>query len=614
MSAKVSAGMKTKGWTLTDWQRAYRSGEQQAPQMLHGVLEQCDGSDPAWISLISASQLDNELRRLQQLLDSVDGDHSKLPLYGIPFAVKDNIDVAGLPTTAACPAYAYLADADAEVVARLKAAGAVVLGKTNLDQFATGLVGTRSPYGAVPNSFNAEYISGGSSSGSASLVARGVVPFALGTDTAGSGRVPAGFNNLVGWKPTRGAFSTRGVVPACRSLDCVSIFALTVADARTLAHIMSAFDALDAYSRLAPRPLPRATWGARPRLAVPANRPWFGDDAQREAFAQACAQLRAAGAELTEIDFEPMYALARLLYDGPWIAERHVVLEGFLAEHSDKMDPTVAGIVSGAVGLAATDAYRAEYQRMALQRQILATFDTFDALLVPTSPLLPTTAQVMAQPVEVNSWLGTYTNFVNLADCAALALPAGFRADGLPAGITLIAPAWHELAMAEFGERWQQRLALAGLTLGATAKAIPLSTLPAYTLPADALPIAVVGAHLSGMPLNHELTSRGAVLLERTRSADHYRLFAIANSTPPKPALVASVHGAAIELELWALPKGAWADFLAGIPSPLGLGTVRLADGRCVKGFICEPAALDGALEITSFGGWRSYLQSQCPC
>ncbi|WP_377152648.1 allophanate hydrolase [Pseudaeromonas sharmana] len=603
----------TRGWTIQQWQQAYREHHAQAADLLRPLLAAVSTTDNAWITVIDADQLEQQLGALQQRLAEVKQDLSQLPLYGIPFAVKDNIDVAGLATTAACPAFAYVAEMDAEVVARLKAAGAVVLGKTNLDQFATGLVGTRSPYGAVANSFDADYISGGSSSGSASVVARGCVPFALGTDTAGSGRVPAGFNNLVGWKPTRGAFSTRGVVPACRSLDCVSIFALTVADTRLLAQIMTAFDAQDAYSRAAPRPLPRTTWGPRPRLAVPANRPWFGDDAQCEAFERACQQLKDAGAELTEIDFEPMFALARLLYEGPWIAERHVVLETFLAEHGNQMDPTVASIVSGAVGLAATDAYRAEYQRMALQRQILATFNTFDALLVPTAPLLPTQAQVAAQPVEVNSWLGTYTNFVNLADCAALALPGGLRRDGLPAGITLIAPAWHEVAMAEFGEQWQQSLARAGLTLGATGQSLPAAAAAISACPTDSMPIAVVGAHLSGMPLNHELTSRGAVLLERTRSADHYRLFAIANSTPPKPALVASDSGAAIELELWALPKGAWADFLAGIPTRLGLGTVQLADGRQVKGFICEPAALDGALEITSFGGWRSYLQSRSP-
>ncbi len=604
--------MRTTGWTIHEWQQAYRQQGAQVMELLAPLVASFSAEDNAWISLISQDQLEQQLRDLAQRLAAVQQDLSRLPLYGIPFAVKDNIDVAGLVTTAACPAFAYQPTQDATVVARLKAAGAIVLGKTNLDQFATGLVGTRSPYGAVANPFDSAYISGGSSSGSASVVARGLVPFALGTDTAGSGRVPAGFNNLVGWKPTRGAFSTTGVLPACRSLDCVSIFALTVADAQLLAAQMSAFDPSDTYSRPHPVMPLRPSWGARPRLAMPSTMEWHGDEQQAAVFDQACAALRAQGAELTPIDFSPMYALARLLYEGPWVAERHAVLESFMAEQADQMDPTVASIVAQAQGQSATEAHRAEYQRMALQRQILNVFNEFDALLVPTAPLLPTQAQVAEAPVTVNSWLGAYTNFVNLADCSALALPAGFRADGLPAGITLIAPAWQESAMAEFGQRWQQQLQL---PLGATARALPPTAdcIPA-ACSADFYPIAVVGAHLSGMPLNHELTSRGAYLLERTRSASHYQLYALAGSVPPKPALVAATEAetatAAIELELWALPKSQWADFLAGIPTPLGLGTVLLADGRRVKGFICEPGALSGARNITEFGGWRAFIRS----
>jgi allophanate hydrolase len=605
--------MTTTGWKIQEWQLAYRQQGAQVADLLLPLINGMSPGDVAWISGITPAQLEQQIAQLAQRLQAVGGDLSRLPLYGIPFAVKDNIDVAGMPTTAACPAYAYSPAQDATVVARLKAAGAIVLGKTNLDQFATGLVGTRSPYGAVPNTFDAAYISGGSSSGSASVVARGLVPFALGTDTAGSGRVPAGFNNLVGWKPTRGAFSTSGVLPACRSLDCVSIFALTVTDAELLAGLMTGFDGADIYSRTAPAVSARTGWGAQPRLAIPSVMEWHGDDQQAAAFDQACAQLRAQGAEITAIDFTPMYALASLLYEGPWVAERHAVLESFLAEHSEQMDPTVAAIVAQAQGQSATAAHRAEYQRMALQRQILSVFNEFDALLVPTAPLLPTLDQVAESPVTMNSWLGTYTNFVNLADCCALALPAGFRGDGLPAGITLIAPAWQETALAAFGKSWQRA---AQLPLGATARALPPVLETVGTAPAaDWYPIAVVGAHLSGMPLNHELTLRGARLLERTRSASHYQLYALAGTVPPKPALVAASASvdaptAAIELELWALPKSGWADFLAGIPAPLGLGTVQLADGRQVKGFICEPAALQGARDITEFGGWRAFIRS----
>lgn len=597
---------------MPQWQQCYRQqGSDQAEQLLNALMAEISRADPAWISWVSADQLQAQLACLYQRLAASAGDLTRLPLFGVPFAVKDNIDVQGLPTTAACAEFAYHPERDAVVVARLKAAGAVLIGKTNLDQFATGLVGTRSPYGEVPNTFDPTYVSGGSSSGSASVVARGLVPFALGTDTAGSGRVPAGFNNLVGWKPTRGAFSTQGVLPACRSLDCVSIFSLTVADAAQVAEILTGFDAADIYSRQSPAQPARCDFGAKPRFAMPSEMNWFGDTVQQAAFSAACTALVAQGVEITPIDFTPMYELANLLYEGPWVAERHAEVGAFLAQHRSSMDPSVARIIASAEGQSATAAFQSEYRRRALQQQILKYFDEFDALLVPTAPLHPTRAQVAADPIAVNSWLGTYTNFVNLADCSALALPAGFRRDGLPFGFTLIAPAWQETALAQFGQRWQQACAQ---PLGACGVPWPASVAEASDSPrhhdSETLPLAVVGAHLSGMPLNAELTQRGAWLLERTRSADHYRLYALAGTVPAKPALVAAETGAAIELEIWALPTGAWGAFLAGVPAPLGLGTVELADGRRVKGFICEPVALQGARDITEFGGWRAYLRS----
>ncbi|WP_409423055.1 allophanate hydrolase [Pseudaeromonas sp. ZJS20] len=595
--------MQSLGWTLQEWQDAYSAG-QQPEQLLGELLRAQSLDDVAWISLIEPVTLAAECARLQARLAEA-GSLAALPLYGVPFAVKDNIDVAGLPTTAACPAFRYLPEQDAGVVARLRAAGAVVLGKSNLDQFATGLVGTRSPYGAVPNSVNADYVCGGSSAGSASLVARGLVPFALGTDTAGSGRVPAGFNNLVGWKPTRGAISCRGVVPACKSLDCVSLFTLTVADAEQLALIAYGEDASDPFSRASQGAVvPRR--GSIPTLGVPRQLAWFGDEAQRLGFEAACATLAAQGVQLVEVDYQPFAELAHLLYEGPWLAERRVALAEFLAGHRDEMDPVVAGIIAQADGLRATEAFAAEYRRQALKARIQQQLGQLDALLLPTAPRLPTLAQVRADPVVVNSQLGHYCNWVNLADCCALSLPAGFRPDGLPLGVTLVAPAWQEWALARLAKPLAAGL---NLPLGATGR--PAPSAPSGTVLApDHQVLAVVGAHLSGQPLNHQLTDLGGYLLETSRSAPHYRLFALADGR--RPALVAGrTPGAAIELELWALPKAAWADLLARVPSPLGLGSVQLADGRRVAGFICEPLALEGARDITAHGSWRAYLAAQ---
>lgn len=586
------------GWTLDDWREAYRSNDLEPRAALKTLRSQLQPEDPAWIYIVSETELEQQLDRLASL-----GNPHSLPLYGVPFVIKDNIDAAGLPTTAACPAYQYTADVDATSVALLKAAGAILLAKTNLDQFATGLVGTRSPYGAVPNSFDADYVSGGSSSGSAVAVARGLVPFSLGTDTAGSGRVPAGFNNIVGLKPTKGRFSTQGVVPACRSLDCVSIFALSVTDAESVASVMEGFDPLDGYSRVQPEP---ATYlKETPRLGIPAQTQWFGDAESEEAWNIALAQMSALDVELVPIDFTPMQTLAQLLYGGPWVAERHAAVAEFMAEHADDMNPVVRGIIEQAKNFSATDAYKAEYRRAELAREIQTLMQSVDALMVPTSPRLPTIAEVEADPVKVNSQLGTWTNFVNLADCSALALPAGLREDGLPFGITLIGPAWQDAALAEFGRRWQRANPW---KRGALDQPLPAPE-PDQETPPGYLRVSVVGAHLSGMPLNSQLTERGARFVERTQTASNYRLFALPNTTPPKPGLIRSTQGAAIDLELWDIPLHKFGSFVALIPAPLGIGTLELADGRQVKGFICEGAAIDGATDITHLGGWREYVK-----
>lgn len=592
----------TLGWTMSEWQNAYRNQHISAREILHSLRNSLHADDTVWIYIFSSDELDAQLDALEAKPEAL-----SLPLYGMPYVVKDNIDVAGIPTTAACPAFTLIPKDDATTVAKLRAAGAIVLTKTNLDQFATGLVGTRSPYGSVPNSFKAEYVSGGSSSGSAISVARGLVPFSLATDTAGSGRVPASFNNIVGLKPTKGHFSTRGVIPACRSLDCVSVFALTVDDAETIAKVIEGFDAADSYSRKPP--VPAIYFSPKPRLGIPASPDWFGDHESEVAWKLTLENMSALGAELISIDFTPMFTLAQLLYGGPWVAERHAAIATFMQEHANDMNDVVRGIIEKAANFSATDAFVAEYQRADLAREIQTLMQNVDALLVPTSPRLPTINEVNADPIVVNSQLGTYTNFVNLADCSALALPAAIRADGLPFGITLIAPAWQDAALIKFGKMWQ---AHTNLALGATNRKAP--TIFTKSIPPDDyVRLAVVGAHLTGMPLNIQLIERKASFVESTFTASNYRLFALPNTTPPKPGLIRGEEnslGAEIIVELWDLPLQNFGSFVALIPAPLGIGTLKLHDGREVKGFICEGSAVKEALDITHLGGWRAYITS----
>jgi allophanate hydrolase len=529
-----------------------------------------------------------------------------LALYGVPVAVKDNIDVNGLPTTAACPAFAYQPTKDATCVARLKRAGAIMIGKTNLDQFATGLVGVRTPSGGPRNLFNPALIPGGSSSGSGIAVGAGLVPLALGTDTAGSGRVPAGLSNIVGLKPSLGLVSTAGLVPACRTLDCASVFTLTVDDAFTVLEVLAGPDPADPYSR--PRPLGAVGplhAGIRLGVPLPGQRLFFGDKSSAAAYDAALARFTQLGAVIVEIDIEPFYETARLLYEGPWVAERYITARKLIASSPQSMHPVTRQIILAGAHPSAVDAFAAFYELEELRRVRDHTFLAIDALVLPTVPTVYTIEQVHADPIGLNSRLGTYTNFVNLLDLCALAVPAAMHADGTPFGITLLAQAGQDAALAAIGRVFH---ADTKLPLGATGEPQPPLATP--SLPAKhEIAVAVVGAHLSGMPLNGELRSFGARLVAETTTAPDYRLFALAGTTPPKPGLlrVAPGSGTAIAVEIWTIPSDRFGGFIATVAPPLSIGTLTTADGRQVKGFLVEAEATRGARDISAFGGWRAF-------
>jgi allophanate hydrolase len=534
-------------------------------------------------------------------------DPAAYPLWGIPFAVKDNIDVAGLPTTAACPAYAYLPKTDAFTVARLRAAGAIPVGKTNLDQFATGLVGVRSPYGVPRNAIDPEIVPGGSSSGSAVSVARGIVSFSLGTDTAGSGRVPAALNNIIGLKPSLGALSATGVVPACRTLDTISIFALTVLDAWAAFRAACAFDTADAYSRTMPAP----PLGAIPpvlTIAVPdaATREFFGDTAQAASFEAALSRLASFGARITEIDFTPFFDVAKMLYEGAWVAERMTVVEDLMRRDPGALHPVTAKIIGAADRLTAADAFRGIYRLADLRRRAEALMAGADLLCVPSIPTFYSRADLDVDPVDPNSRFGTYTNFVNLMDLCGIAVPTGPRSDGRPGSVTLLARAGQDALAAALAQALHAK---AAPEMGATGHPLPPVSPPAAGAGPGETEIALVGAHMSGLPLNGQITSLGGRFLAATTTSSDYRLFALAGGPPVRPGLLrVTEKGAPIALELWSVPTAGLGQLLGQIPAPLGLGRIRLADGREVTGFLVEAAGLDGAREITDFGGWRAYL------
>ncbi len=530
-------------------------------------------------------------------------------LSGLSFAVKDNIDVAEMPTTAACPDFARIATQSAEIVHHLLEKGATLIGKTNLDQFACGLNGTRSAYGAVPNAFNPSLVSGGSSAGSAYVVASGQVDFSLGTDTAGSGRVPAGLNNIVGLKPSRGLLSARGVLPAAQSVDCVSIFARTVEVAWQVLLAGAQHDTQDPYSR-------RLTLSAVPlgtsfRFGVPKQLEWFGDKHAEKEFSIAIDRLVALGGVRVEVDYTPLAQIAELLYGSALVAERYQAIREFFDLHEKSVLEPVRSIIAAGKGYSAADVFEAQTELRRLAQQVDGLWDAVDVLFVPTAPTHYSIQDMRARPIELNRNLGYYTNFVNLLDYAALSVPSSIRQDGLPFGVTLIGPCASDWVLAEFGARYQDASAL---PLGATQEFLKVkqTIAPVTTTNVDTVCVAVVGAHLSGMPLNSQLTERAARLVSRTQTAAHYKLYALKNTTPPKPGLlrVADHTGHSIDVEVWEMPLQHYGSFVALITSPLGIGTLVLSDGSTVQGFICEPQALLDALEISHFGGWRAYIQS----
>jgi len=596
---------------IPDLRRGYADGTLTPAGVMRQLLDSADEAElhaarNIWITRLSRDQVMRHVDALNERSPDA------LPLFGIPFVIKDNIDLEGVPTTAGCPGFAYTPERSARVVQRLLDAGAIPLGKSNLDQFATGLVGARSPYGACRNSFNPTFVSGGSSGGSAVAVATGLATFSLGTDTAGSGRVPAAFNNIIGLKPSLGRLSTAGVVPACRSLDCVSIFALTAEDAAAVLEIAEGFDAEDAYSRpLSNRGITGLRFGV-PRVN---QLEFFGDAEYSRLFDGAVRRLEALGGSPVEIDFAPFLDAARLLYEGPWIAERYAAVGAFLESNPDALLPVTREIIERGKKPSAATAFEGQYRLQALKRAGEQVWARVDLILTPTAGTIYSLAAVEADPIGRNATLGYYTNFMNLLDLAGVAVPAGFRGDGLPFGVTLVGPRSSDRGLLALADRLHRASVN---TLGASNQPLPPPQPdpprldPRRSAPADHLAVAVCGAHMSGLPLNHQLLERGAHLLQETRTHACYRLFALPGGPPYRPGLIRTVNGGgAIEVEVWSLPAAHVGSFLSAIPAPLGVGKVELESGEWVAGFLCEAFAAEGAEDITAFGSWRRYLAAR---
>ncbi|GAB1264404.1 allophanate hydrolase [Aurantivibrio infirmus] len=602
---------KTLNMTITGLRQHYLHKDFTPAQLIEFLLEESanEQSNPVWIHLLDAEEI-------KPFLEALRGKSpNDLPLYGIPFAIKDNIDLVGIPTTAACPDFSYTPDDSAFVVQQLINAGAIPLGKTNMDQFATGLVGTRSPepWGPCKNALNETIISGGSSAGSAVAVAKTWVSFSLGTDTAGSGRVPASLNNIVGLKPSRGLLSNRGVVPACKSLDCVSVFALNTHDANTVFDVAAKFDSEDPYSR-------RNSYanGSRYftehvpnfRVGVPAvsDLAFFDNEEAQSLFADAKRAIKNAGGKFIEIDFSPFKEAARLLYEGPWVSERFLAIKALLQKSPDSILPVIKTIVGKGEAITAPDTYSAFYQLQAYYQKALAEFKKVDCIVTPTNGTYYSIAEVLDDPIQLNSNMGYYTNFMNLLDCAGIAVPTGFYKNKVGFGVTLFHRAMTDKRLLSIAANIEDQLQLNSGALDRRLSSNK-STTPFVKAPYASIPVVVCGAHLEGLPLNWQLKERGATFIESTTTYPAYRFYALAGGPPFRPGLIRDEQsGAAIDVEVWSVPREEFGSFVAEIPQPLGIGKVQLADGRWESGFICEPCGLEGAKEITELKSWKHYI------
>lgn len=602
--------LKTVNLSVVGLRAHYERGDFSPEELMRALLSACESQhdNPMWTHLLSWPEIESVLILLQgkQL--------SELPLYGVPFAIKDNIDLASVPTSAACPKYTYTPSQSAFVVERLINAGAIPLGKTNMDQFATGLVGVRSPqpWGPCKNTLNPEFISGGSSSGSAVATALQLVSFALGTDTAGSGRVPASLNNIVGLKPSKGLLSTSGVVPACCSLDCVSIFAGTAEDANAVFDVAAQFDSSDAYGR-------KNTFANGKRyfqplstafvIGVPAKSQlqFFGNVESEQLFQDTVQQLSNIGATIQEIDFDPFVKAAKLLYEGPWVAERYHAVGEFIEANPNDVLPVIRTIIGAGNQSSAVDAFNAQYKLQALQQLADQQLAGVDAVATPTIGTIYKIADVEQNPIQLNSNLGYYTNFMNLLDCAAVTVPSGFYKSGVGFGVTLFHKAFSDKKLLSIAAALQQHTKF---DVGSTQKPVTSNKMLSRA-PSKFVDVVVCGAHLQGLPLNWQLQERGAHLLECAQSSPNYKLFALAGGPPFRPGMIRDdTNGVAIEVEVWRVPTENFGSFVAEIPAPLGIGKVELADGRWESGFICEASGLQDAKDITEFSAWRAYIKT----
>ncbi|SIT72886.1 allophanate hydrolase [Ectothiorhodosinus mongolicus] len=595
---------RTKPISISQLREGYRSGRITPRQFILSCVARIRETqgNPIWIRILSDEELIPYLDQLESR------GQEDLPLYGIPFAIKDNIDLAGIPTTVACPEFAYTPTESAFVVEQLIAAGAIPMGKTNLDQFATGLVGTRSPFGACANPFNAEFIAGGSSSGSAVAVAFGMVSFALGTDTAGSGRVPAALNNIIGYKPTRGLLSNRGVVPACRSLDTISIFALNIDDARLVHQCAAQWDSQDSYSRL---PAHRTPWepplGDRFTFGVPPRHQWqfFDDNGCDALFEQSIAALESLGGEAVELDLSPFFAAAKLLYDGPWIAERYLAIQSFIESRPEALLPVTRDIINQGKHYSALDVFHAQYELEDLRRHSASVFTELDFVLTPTIGGAVRLSEVYENPIQQNDRLGQYNNFANLLDLCAVTVPVGFNSHGLSFGVNLFSSALRDGQVLQVADGLHRLLAKRfGVGYEACWEA------PQARVDSSAwVRVIVCGAHMSGLPLNAQLTERGGRLERKTKTAAQYKLYVIKGRDLDRPGLLQVAEGGcSISVEVWNLPISCFGSFVAQIKKPLGIGSVALDDGSVYPGFLCESYATEGSQEISHLGGWREYL------